>query len=52
MDMTYAVGWALLIILTFAGVIIALNKLEEWVDREDGKEYSEYHDEHTENTNR
>ncbi len=36
--MTEAVIWALLLILTFAGVIIGLNKLEEWVDRDEEEE--------------
>ena len=46
-----AVGWAFVLISLFAGVIIGLTKLEEWVDRTEGEEYSEYHDEHTKNTN-
>ncbi len=38
MNFTYAVGWAILFIIVFAGVIIGLNKLEEWVDKYDEEE--------------
>ncbi len=38
MNFTVAVIWALVLILVFAGVIIGLNKLEEWVDRDEEEE--------------